>query len=108
MKIVLESNTYYSYRTGSPRLWGTPNLVFGTHWRMDYDSSGLEIGVWEGGGGSCCTMALRREGDCQRDCPMGAIDDRQTSWIIMDILNGITITGNNTCKRAPVATASIP
>ena len=39
---------------------------------------------------------------------MGAIDDRQTSLVIMDAFNGITITENNTCKGAPVATASIP
>ena len=59
------------------------------------------------GGGAVIAQGLS-EGGCQRDCPMGAIDDRQTSWIIMDAFNGITITENNTCKGAPVATASIP
>ena len=39
---------------------------------------------------------------------MEAIDDRQTSWIIMDVFNGIRITENNTCKGTPVAIASIP
>ena len=39
---------------------------------------------------------------------MGARGDRHTSRIIMGVFKGIRITKTNTCKRVPVATASIP
>ena len=48
------------------------------------------------------------EGGCQGDCLTGVMDDRQTSWIIMAVFNGIRITEDNTCKGAIVATAAIP
>ena len=38
---------------------------------------------------------------------MGAIDDRQTSWIIMGVFDGIRITENNTMNKLSLVSFKI-
>ena len=64
------------------------------------------LGNWDGGR-AVATQGFS-EGGCQGDCLMEAIHDRQTSWIIICVSNGVRITEDNTCKGAIVATAAIP